>query len=682
MDSLHLSLRHKKLLNFLQSQTDYISGTELARYLHVSPRTVRSDISEINKALAGDGICIHAQKRRGYHLDVENPHALAQLKQLGNTFLTKEDRIRYLAFTLCLSDIPVNIYDLEDEMYVSHTTLEHDIHLLKVKYVLAPPYIALIQKKGFLEFEADERKRRAILNHLFHEDWNYNTRDNAYYSYEFLDHEQIELISKKVDYYLNKYSVILEDTDLVSLNLAIAIMHRRSLSGHALDAAETPVGAGGLDADADGALHAGAAGEEPSGSADGAPDVNAASCATPAAFAGRAVDELLDDLECSLNFHIAPAERAEIYDRTVNTQLLDANQLTFATVGRYFSEKTIRMADRYLQRLQKLFDLDLTKDEDFYITLLQLLRYLQLPYHSFNTFQINPDMARNQLMIEFEIAEAFQEIALETLGYYLNHTELMYLAFTISGAMEYLHQLSRTKFRTAICCHLNLAATWALKRKVLAGFDKFLDVVALLPVNSKQIFDFDTVDLVLTTVKKSITDCPNTQVLYISPFMAPADDSKIENYIARKRLEQLYAPELPAMDSLLTEAFWHEQIAETDKLAIFNMLISDFISNGYVHEDFHKDVLRRESISTFAIQPGMVLMYSLKPSERTVLSVATLEHRITWNSYKIRTVIMAAFRPQDATAVFMLMNRIYGNYDDATVSQLKTKREIMDYFRN
>lgn len=655
MDSLHLSLRHKKLLNFLQSQTDYISGTELARYLHVSPRTVRSDISEINKALAGDGICIHAQKRRGYHLDVENPHALAQLKQLGNTFLTKEDRIRYLAFTLCLSDIPVNIYDLEDEMYVSHTTLEHDIHLLKVKYVLAPPYIALIQKKGFLEFEADERKRRAILNHLFHEDWNYNTRDNAYYSYEFLDHEQIELISKKVDDYLNKYSVILEDTDLVSLNLAIAIMHRRSLSGHALDAAGAP---------------------------DGVFDAGAASCATPADSAGRAVDELLDDLERSLNFHIAPTERAEIYDRTVNTQLLDANQLTFATVGRYFSEKTIRMADRYLQRLQKQFDLDLTKDEDFYITLLQLLRYLQLPYHSFNTFQINPDMARNQLMIEFEIAEAFQEIALETLGYYLNHTELMYLAFTISGALEYLHQLSRTKFRTAICCHLNLAATWALKRKVLAGFDKFLDVVALLPVNSKQIFDFDTVDLVLTTVKKSITDCPNTQVLYISPFMAPADDSKIENYIARKRLEQLYAPTLPSMDSLLTEAFWHEQMAETDKLAIFNMLISDFISNGYVREDFHKDVLRRESISTFAIQPGMVLMYSLKPSERTVLSVATLEHRITWNSYKIRTVIMAAFRPQDATAVFMLMNRIYGNYDDATVSQLKTKREIVDYFRN
>lgn len=672
MDSLHLSLRHKKLLNFLQSQTDYISGTELARYLHVSPRTVRSDISEINETLAADGIRINAQKRRGYHLDVENPHALAQLKQLGNTFLTKEDRVRYLAFTLCLSDIPVNIYDLEDEMYVSHTTLEHDIHLLKVKYVLAPPYISLIQKKGFLEFAADERKRRAILNHLFHEDWNYNTRDNAYYGYEFLDNEQIELISKKVDYYLNKYSVILEDTDLVSLNLAIAIMHRRSQSGHELG---VPVGGMGAEFADVGCKNAG----DSAASAACRGCAKTSGSATPA---GRAVNELLDDLEQSLNFHIAPAERAEIYDRTVNTQLLDANQLTFATVDCYFSEKTIRMADQYLRRLQKLFDLDLTKDEDFYITLLQLLRYLQLPYHSFNTFQINPDMARNQLMIEFEIAEAFQEIVLETLGYYLNHTELMYLAFTISGALEYLHQLSRTKFRTAICCHLNLAATWALKRKVLAGFDKFLDVVALLPVNSKRIFDFGTVDLVLTTVKKSITDCPNTQVLYISPFMAPADDSKIENYIARKRLEQFYTPGMPSMDSLLAHAFWHEQIAETDKFAIFNLLISDFINNGYVKEDFHKDVLRRESISTFAIQPGMVLMYSLKASERTALSIATLEHRVTWNSYKIRTVIMAAFRPQDATAVFMLMNRIYGNYDAAAVSHLKTKEEIMDYFHN
>lgn len=690
MDSGHLSLRQRKLLNFLQSQTDYISGTALAQYLHVSPRTVRSDIREINDALDKGGIRIGAKKREGYRLCVENPKALDQLKQLDSTFLTKEDRVRYLAFTLCLSDIPVNIYDLEDEMYVSHTTLEHDIHLLKVEYVLSAPYIQLIQKKGFLEFEADERKRRAILNHLFHADWNYNTKENAYYSYEYLDNDQLELIMARVNHYLNKYAIALEDTNLVSLNLAIAIMHRRTLTGHGLPDTlnghglpdtitghglpDTLTGHGLPDTITRHGLPDTISGHE-------LPDTGATSADFDDSGTALAIRELMDDLEQTLNFKASPAERAEIYKMAAHTRLLDANQLNFSTVHRYFGQTTIDMADSYLENVRQIFHIDLTHDEDFYITLLQYIRYLQLPYHSFNTFQINPDMAREQLMIEYEIAVAFQEIAVKYLGNYLNHTELMYLAFTISGALIYLHELSKTKFRTAICCHLNISATWSLKRKVLSGFGNFLDIVALLPVNSRKIFDFSNVDLVLTTVNKPITHSPAARVINISPFMTQADYSRIEGYIGTRRLEELYAPTLPPFGLLLKEAFWHERLMETDKFAIFNLLISDFSENGYVTEDFHKDVLQRESISTFAFLPGIVFMYSLKPSKKTVLSIATLEHRMTWNSYKIRTVMMLAVRPEDATAVFLLLNRIYGdNYDPAAVNLLKTKGQLMEYF--
>lgn len=664
MDSGHLSLRQRKLLNFLQSQTDYISGPALAQYLHVSPRTVRSDIREVNDALAGGGIRIDAKKREGYRLCVDNPEALDQLKQLDSTFLTKEDRVRYLAFTLCLSDIPVNIYDLEDEMYVSHTTLENDIHLLKVKYVLSSPYIQLNQKKGFLEFEKNERKRRQILNHLFHEDWNYNTKENAYYSYEFLDNDQLELIMTQVNEHLSKYAIALEDTNLVALNLAIAIMHRRTITGHGLP--EATEGGAGAGCGNSGTVFSDAS--------------TAADCFDTSTAA--AIRELMDDLEQALDFKASSAERTEIYKMAAHTRLLDANQLNFSTVPQYFDPSTIKMADAYLDNVRRTFHIDLTRDEDFYITLLQYIRYLKLPYHSFNTFQINPDMARAQLMIEYEIAGAFQEIAAQYLGGYLNHTELMYLAFTISGALIYLHELSKTKFRTAICCHLNISATWALKRKIMSGFGNFLDIVVLLPVNSRKTFDFSTVDLVLSTVNKPITHSPHTRVINISPFMTQADYSRIEGYIATRRLEELYAPTLPGPELLMKEAFWHERLRETDKFAIFNLLISDFLENRYVTEEYHEDVLRRESISTFAFQPGIVLMYSLKPSTKTVLSIATLEHRLTWNSYKIRTIMMLAVRPEDATAVFLLLNQIYGDsYDPAAVSSLKTRAQLMEYFQ-
>jgi lichenan operon transcriptional antiterminator len=644
MESGHLSLRQKKLLNFLQSQTAFIISAELAKFLHVSPRTIRNDIAEINQELSKSEIQIISKKRKGYRLIAENQEVLQQFKQTNSPFLTREDRVRYLAFQLCLADIPINIYDLEDEMYVSHTTLEHDLHLLKVKYVISAPHIKLIQTKGFLGFEPNEKKRRSILNHLFHEDWNYNAKGNAYYQYQYLDEQTMDLIMREVPKCLNRYAIQLEDTNLVTLNLAIAIMYHRIQSGHKLQESFTIV--------------------------------------LSDRSAELAVEELLNTLEQQLNCSFSPAERNEIYLHVAYTRLMDASKLNFATVDNYFSLETIQIADAYLQKIHQVFQIILAEDEDFYITLLQYIRYLQAPTHNFNKFQLNPDIVRVNMMIEYEIAYLFQDFALEYLDYYLDQTELMYLALCISGALEYLNLTACAKFKAVICCHLNLYATWAIKRNVLAAFGNFLDIIAILPVNAKTVYDFSKVDLVLTTVNKSITNCPNTKVMYISPFMSQTDYLNLEHYISKKRLERLCAPALPSTSRLLRDAYWHELIPETDKLAIIELLISDFIDHQLVPTDYYEDLMRRESISTFAFQPGIVFMFSLKPSAKTCLSVATLEHRIIWNSYKIRTVIMAAIHPNDATLIFSLINDIYHNdYDLTIINHLKTKKEILEYLR-
>lgn len=645
-----VTLRQRKLLNYLQNQTTLVSGDHLANFLHVSVRTIRNDITEINASLSSVGISIVAQKSKGYHLQVENPDILKALTQKSDSFATREDRVRYLAFTLCLSDIPVNMYDLEDEMFVSHTTLEHDLHHLNMQYVIAYPRIKLTQKKGYLEFEKDERKRRAILTRLFCDDWNYHTRENAYYSYDYLDTKLVDLIMEKVSYYTNKYGIRLEDTGRVSLNLSIAVMYERTMSGHALKYDAEPAAVTDPDTYTDANL-------------------------------GKAINELLDDLENILQFTISPIEREEIYQMAAQNRLLDTNEIRLFTAKHYFPKDILNVADAYLDKIRNVFHIDLTEDDDFYITLAQFILNLKMPYHSFNTFQLNPNLSRNTLKIPFEVAVLFQDLAPEYLGYYLNHTELMYLAFCISGAFEYLHRSPDKQLRAAICCHLNLTASWALKRKIMSRFGCFLHIDALLPVNATKIFDFSTVDLALTTVNKPITDCPTAKVLYISPFMTAEDYKNVEDFISKKRLEILASPAGYTFNELLPQAFWHEQITSIDRFLILETLISDFIDVGYVGKEYYEDVLRRESISTFAFAPGIVLIYSLKPSTKTCLSVATLKHRMTWNSYKIRTVIAAALRPEDAPLIFQLIQQVYELGDEAqTIGQLKTKEEIIDFF--
>lgn len=495
MNTLNISLRQRKLLHILQNHSSYVTGPEAARQLNVSSRTIRNDIVEINRSLLPFHAQILSEGNKGYLLSAEDPEAIRQMNQVGTAFFTKEDRVRYLAIQLCLSDIPINMYDLEEEMYISRTTLDHDLRYLKMKYVLSEPHMKLNQYKDNLEFEHCERKRRMLLNRLLHEDWNYHTKGNAYYEYDFLDPDTLDLIMHEIPVFLNRYSIQMEDVNLTALNLAIAIMYHRLLSGHPLPPSE-PV-----------------------------PRSDAA--------AGDATEELMDSLEKKLKCTFPREERDEIYRSISSGHLMDASQLNFETVNLYFEPITLEIADSYLAGIRDTFRIDFSNDEDFYITLLQYIRYLQTPVHIFNT-QENMDISRNNLLAEYEIAFLFQGTALRYLGYYLNSSELLYLAYCVSGALEYLyHHHPEIKFRTVICSHLNLPAVWSLKRKLLVDFSNYLHITALLPVNAKSAYDFQDTDLILTTVRKVITAEPSVDTIQISPFMTPSDHRKIESYIQR-----------------------------------------------------------------------------------------------------------------------------------------------------
>ena len=101
MESLSLSLRQRELLHYLQSQKDYTTGEQLAGHLHVSSRTIRNDITELNEALKKYGIQISSKRSIGYLLEAKDPASLKQLSQASNSFLSRDERVRHIVFQLC-----------------------------------------------------------------------------------------------------------------------------------------------------------------------------------------------------------------------------------------------------------------------------------------------------------------------------------------------------------------------------------------------------------------------------------------------------------------------------------------------------------------------------------------------------------------------------------------------------
>ena len=643
MDKLKLALRQRKLLHRMQHQETFITGNELAKELGVSPRTIRNDVVEINRNIRPYHAQIRSERSKGYCFEAEDPERIRRLNQIELALLTKADRIRYLILRLCLAEEPLNFLDLEDEIFVSHTTLSQDLQSLKQKYVASEPFLKLIQKKNELYLEQDEKKIRELLARLFHEDWNYNKKGNAYYGYNFLNEHVLDFVMEQVPILLHKYHIGMEEPTLIYLDLTIAIMCQRVHGKHTLS--ELPV--------------------------------------RPKKDQGAycACLELFDILERQYECTFPEAEKEFIYERIASGRMLDAFRIDMQTLPDHIDPQTRQITDRYLERIRSVFGIDFFDDEDFYITLCLCIRDLQNESYIYNA-QENPVLTKETLLTEYEIAMLFQGLAEEYLGHGLSEIQLIHLAHCISGGLEFLFCTHpEYKLRTVLCTHRNMVTAWSAKRKILGAFNNYLDITDLIPVSKAPDFDFSRTDLVLTTVKTKQSHGPTAVTLPINHFITEADRSRISAFIDTKRIERFCPSPASPPRELLSNAFWHERTALKTREDILETLAEDLADGRLPADRLLADLQKREAVTSFVTGPGVAFLHSFLPAERTKLSAMTLDHRIIWNNYKIRLIILGVFRAEELPLLFQLKH-LFHHLDRDSMRFLKAKEDICTFFHS
>ena len=643
MASLNLTLRQRKLLHTIQNRSGMVTGQELAAILNASARTIRSDVVTINHELEPYHARIESIRSKGYYFNAEDPEKIREINRIETAFFTREDRIRALAIQLCVADEPLSCFDLEDDMFVSHTTLENDIRLLRLRYMMNGPRIRIITQHNDISFEQDEVKRRDLLCSLFMEHWNYNGRSNAVYGMSFLNQNLLDEIIDIIPEYLNRHNILMEDANMVELDLACTIMYQRIAAGHILPETERVV------------------------RSDQA--------------AGRAAEELTDALSSRLKITIPPQEADRIYQLIASGHMMDPSRLSFDTAGQEFSASAIGLADAYLQAVRDHYGLDFTGDEDFYITILQDIRYLLDPFHRMIS-QNRPEQVKQRLLVETELAWLLEDIWYEREGTHLSEWELLHIAHCTSGALEFfLHNHPECKPRTVILCHQHMSIAWAIKRRILGAFNNYLNVTALLPVNAKSMYDFTDTDLVLSTVHKTVTDAPGTDVVEISPYVTPADIRSIETYIQENMLLRFY-PQMPSMDSLFAHAIWKEGCEFSSVFSAIEELSAGLVETGAVGSEYTASLLHRESLCSNAIQSGALFQFALTPANRTQLSVAMLKHRMNWGSCRIRIILTASFRLEDRPLIFRIKRGIYRMNRQEDIGSLRTRQALEEMLRS
>lgn len=639
MEALDLSLRQRKILYMIRDRGSYITSGALADALKVSSRTVRNDILEMNRALAPYGAEILCTRSKGILFRAEDPGRIRKLSRIDVAFFTRAERIRYLAWQLCLNDKPQELPDLEETLFISRTALMADIRELRRTYSDAAPHIALRLTRNTISFERDELKIRSVLLKLFHEEWDYNAKGNAYFGYHFLDEELLALLSENTPKILFQYGVLMDDPTLVALELTLAIMHYRNRLGHpfpeCLPLPETET------------------------------------------MAGRATRALFDLVEAHTHCAYPEAERARIY-QFISTASFSAPEWHTAG-GEAFKipSVTLETASRYLSSLRENFGVDFSGDADFFHTLALFLRQLLEGNSIFSQFH-NSRAIRETLAVEYELAWLFQNYAVGYIGRHLSEIELSNFALCLSGALRnHLAVHPEMKLKAVLLSHRNMAAAWELKRRITEAFHLYLDITRILPVNMKDHIDYSDTDLILATVQKKIVAGPHPETLFLND-MPGADPGVHRARIKLLCLKKIWPIPPGLLEDLFSRGFWHENAEGADRFALIERMAADHIREGVATEEHLSEMLERENLASFAVKSGLVFLHALRPARETRLSILTLKRRVEWNEFKVYTVVMALFREEDRNLLFHLKMRLcYESYDLEQLQKRKTKQELV-----
>ena len=126
---MRLRKREIKIIQIIKEHP-YVTSREIADYLKVSEKTVRSDINGI---ICDFGVNIRSKRGVGYYLNAEDYNKLDSIFYNDITIPSgKEEREKELIKLFVKNCFPESLEELCDQWYISEKTLTNDLNNIKI----------------------------------------------------------------------------------------------------------------------------------------------------------------------------------------------------------------------------------------------------------------------------------------------------------------------------------------------------------------------------------------------------------------------------------------------------------------------------------------------------------------------------------------------------------------------
>lgn len=592
------------LLQSLLHADTPVTGEQLAAELGVTSRTVRSDIKLLHQLISSHGAEIQAMRGMGYELLISDQPAFEdwlkrQVSWASFGVIEPADRISFVIRTLLMAEGYVKLEDLADQMYVSKSTVQNDLKIVKQRLDAYGLHIITRPSYG-LKISGEEYQLRLCMSVFFG-----NQVDEAALN-EAGDHRYTRLFGRGelssvreiVIHSMRKHGLFFSDRGLDQLTVHILVAIRRIREGHqiwSLPAAWVP--------------------SATSREAMAALDIAAALESSAIVPSNRSFSE--EEL-AYLTMHLMGTE--------LLVEMGDTQQVAMTEIDQEYQAYVKSM----IEEIEASLKLGISHDSELAWGLSLHLKHA-LSRIRFGMSLTNPmlDSIKLAYPLAFQAGIIGAAMLQEQSGLDISEHEIGYIALHIGAALERRKDRSAVK-KCIIVCSTGLGSARLLYQRINRHFGSKLEVMGTFGFYNLDQAPLDNIDVIISTVP--LPEEWPVPVVIVQTLLQSTDLQQIEKLM----LELDHVPL-----RFLREELTFLQLDLENKEDILDFLCKELESKELVTADFRESVKQREAIASTAYGNRTAMPHPLVPQTKETFGViCTLQKPVQWGDKLVQLVCL------------------------------------------
>ena len=587
-----LNRRQEQLIKLLTEKKDWMTSRELAGYLHVTDRTIRSDVDAVNRQ--GECPLIESNVRKGYRA-VQDAWQEPKAALTPGLPQTPGTRCIYIIQKLLFENRELNLTDLQSQIYVSDSSIQND--LKRIRRMIEPyPGLRLVRSRECISLQGDEVSKRRFYRELLVAEVqeNFLNLNRLAHLYRHFDLIEVKDIFVKV---LEEYDYSIHESLFSMLILHAGTSIERIRTCHYIQPEEEQQG-----------------------------------------------------LKETIEYQISRTFFERISDR-LHLEIQEGEITMFALVimGRRasnYASDHIRLGEKWLNirrlmedalaRLKEVFGVDFGGDED-------LAAGLKIHIHGL------VERVKNQVVLEdifleeikqkyplvFEMGVCIVSYLEEQLQIRIGDMESGFIALHLGAASERMNSVR--KYRVVMIMPHNQVFSEMCEKRILELYRERMEIVRKCSYFEEEEIRLLEPDLVLTIPTVSIS-------LFVDP-ETEASILQALNQLDKKRFRLEFTSH---MGHLIRKEHYYQDLDAQTPEEVIRCLCRGLEKEGIVDSDYQEIVLERERMTPTSFANALAIPHAFRAyASRSTIAVAQLRSPIQWGTFEVRLVMLFAINEGD-----------------------------------